>query len=65
VTHLGDLEPVLHDGVYVYSMRDHEADVSTIDATATFREAEGTTVVVTEAAPSPELRCRRIGRRKP
>ncbi|MES2936347.1 MAG: ACT domain-containing protein [Pseudomonadota bacterium] len=47
---LRTLEPVLHEGVYVYSMVPAGADLGAIAAIATFREAEGTTVIL----PEPE-----------
>ncbi len=46
-TLLATLEPRLHDGVYVYATLPG-AVPSDLEALATFREAEGLTVVVTE-----------------
>ena len=46
---LSTMEPVLHEGVYVYAFSPPEVDVSQVSAIATFREAEGTTVITTQA----------------
>jgi len=43
------MESVLHEGVYVYSVVPSDTDLSSIPAIATFREAEGTTVITSEA----------------
>jgi hypothetical protein len=45
---LRSLEPVLNDGVYVYSVVHPSTDLSSIPAIATFRETEGTTVITSE-----------------
>jgi uncharacterized protein len=45
---LRSLEPVLNDGVYVYSVVHPGTDLSSIPAIATFREADGTTVITSE-----------------
>jgi len=42
------MEPVLNDGVYVFSSVPHDVDVTTLPAIATFRENEGITVVIEE-----------------
>jgi hypothetical protein len=41
---LRTMEPVLHEGVYVYSAVPSDTDLSSIPVVATFREVEGTTV---------------------
>lgn len=46
---LKGLNPVLHDGVYAYSVVAHDADLSAIPALATFREPEGLTVILAES----------------
>jgi len=46
---LSTMEPVLHKGVYVYSVVPSNTDLSSIPAIAMFREAEGTTVIMSEA----------------
>jgi hypothetical protein len=52
IADLGDmlrtLEPELHDGVYVYSTVPPDTDLSTVPALATFREAEGVTLILKE-----------------
>ncbi len=45
---LRTLEPELHDGVYVYSTVPPDTDLGTVSALATFREAEGVTLILTE-----------------
>lgn len=45
---LRTLEPVLHDGVFVYAMVPADADTGRMPAIATFREAEGLTVIASE-----------------
>ena len=47
---LRSLEPVLHDGVYVYSSLPEGRDERDLGAVATVQEAEGLSVVVPEAA---------------
>lgn len=49
-TLLRTLEPVLNPGVWVYAMLPLAADPAPLAPLATFREAEGLTVVVAEAA---------------
>lgn len=46
---LQSMEPTLHSGVYVYCSVSHATDLSTVTALATFREAEGITIVLPEA----------------
>jgi len=46
---LKNLNPVLHEGVYAYAVVPPDADLSSIPALATFREAEGVTVILSEA----------------
>jgi hypothetical protein len=46
---LRSMEPVLNDGVYVYASVPPSTDVSQIHALATFREAEGITLITSEA----------------
>jgi hypothetical protein len=48
-TLLRSMEPVLHDGVYVYATVPHDTDPGCVSALATFREAEGITLVLPEA----------------
>lgn len=52
VTDLGALlrsmEPELHEGVFVYATVPHETDLSSVSALATFREAEGITIITSE-----------------
>lgn len=43
------MEPTLHSGVYVYCSVSHATDLSAVTALATFREAEGITIVLPEA----------------
>ena len=45
---LRTMEPVLHEGVYVFASSPHAADVRPLEPVATIIEAEGTTVVVRE-----------------
>ena len=45
---LRTLEPALNEGVYVFAVVPSGTLVSSIPAIATFREAEGTTVIVSE-----------------
>jgi hypothetical protein len=45
---LHSMEPLLNDGVYVYSSVPPEADLSAIPLLAMFREEEGMTVIVPE-----------------
>ncbi|MEO8505449.1 MAG: ACT domain-containing protein [Acidobacteriota bacterium] len=47
---LRSLEPMLHDGVYVYSTLPEGVDGATVEAIATVREPEGMSVIVPEAA---------------
>lgn len=42
------IQPVLHEGVYVYSVVPHGTDLSSVPAIATFREAEGITLILPE-----------------
>jgi hypothetical protein len=46
---LRTLEPVLNEGVYVYCVVPSGNESHAIPAVATFREAEGTTVITSEA----------------
>jgi hypothetical protein len=46
---LRTLEPVLNEGIYVYSVVSLSADLSAVRTLATFSEAEGLTVITTEA----------------
>ena len=43
------LEPVLHPGVYAYSVAPLDVDLGALDAVALLREAEGWTVVAEES----------------
>lgn len=45
---LGSMEPVLNDGVYVFASVAPEFDTGALDPIATFREAEGLTLIVEE-----------------
>lgn len=45
---LASMEPVLHEGVYVYCVVPHDADISRLSPVVTVREVEGLTVVVPE-----------------
>lgn len=45
---LREMNPVLHEGVYAYSVVPLDTDLSAIPALATFREPEGVTVVLPE-----------------
>ena len=47
---LRSLDPVLNEGVYAYSFVPPGTDVSSIPVLATFREAEGMTVITEESA---------------
>src|SRR5262245_23601888 len=46
---LRTMEPVLHEGVYVYAVVPLDADLTSITPLATFREPEGMTVIALEA----------------
>ncbi len=46
---LQSMEPTLHSGVYVYCSVSHATDLGAVTALATFREAEGITMVLPEA----------------
>lgn len=46
---LKNLNPVLHEGVYVYAVVSLDTDLSAIPALATFREPDGVTLVLPEA----------------
>ena len=46
---LSAMQPVLNGGVYVYCVIPHEADATGMNAIATFRETEGTTIILEEA----------------
>lgn len=48
-TLLRTMEPLLHEGVYVYSVVPANTELSSVQAIATFQEAEGTTVITSEA----------------
>jgi hypothetical protein len=43
------MEPELHEGVFVYASAPHEADWNALSAFATFREAEGITLITSES----------------
>ncbi len=45
---ISGMEPVLNDGVYVYTSVPHGTDTSGIDSVAVIREVEGVTLVVSE-----------------
>lgn len=45
---LQSLDPRLHEGVYVYSKLPRDLDPASLSPLATFREAEGMTVIVPE-----------------
>src|SRR5262245_43976296 len=45
---LSSMEPVLRDGVYVYCVVPHDADVTALSPVVTVREPEGLTLVVPE-----------------
>ena len=47
--HLADLRPVLNDGSYVYACVPVTTDLTALEPLATFREAEGITIIVAEA----------------
>lgn len=49
VTLLRSMEPVLHEGVYVYCTVSHDAQIGAFTPVVTVREAEGLTLVVPEA----------------
>ncbi len=42
------MDPTLHSGVYVYCSVSHATDLSALTALATFREAEGITIILPE-----------------
>ena len=46
---LGTLEPELHDGVYVFAQIANTANISELTPVAVFHEAEGTTLILSEA----------------
>jgi ACT domain len=46
------MEPVLHEGVYVYAVVPLNADLTSVAPLATFREAEGMTVIGSSGAKS-------------
>jgi hypothetical protein len=46
---LRTMEPVLHEGVYVYAVVPLHADLASVAAVATFREPEGITLITAEA----------------
>jgi len=46
---LRTMEPVLHEGVYVFTAVPSDTDLGAISAIATFRETEGMTVIISEA----------------
>ena len=46
---ISSMEPVLNAGVYVFTSVQQGADISHIPAIATMQEAEGTTLIVSEA----------------
>jgi uncharacterized protein len=48
-TLLRSMEPELHEGVFVYASAPHEADWNALSAFATFREAEGITLITSES----------------
>ena len=48
-TLLRSMEPQLHPGVFVFASVPHETDLSSISAISTFREAEGLTLITSEA----------------
>lgn len=48
-TLLRSMEPVLHDGVYVYCTVPHDSQLAALTPVVTVREAEGLTVVVPES----------------
>ncbi len=45
---ISGMEPVLNDGVYVYTSIPYGTDTTKIDSVATIREVEGVTLVVSE-----------------
>lgn len=47
---LRSLEPVLNDGIYVYSVVPPGADIGLLSPIATVRENEGLTIIVSEEA---------------
>lgn len=47
---LRHMQPLLHDGVFAFSMAPPGFDVGRPEVVATFRETEGTSVVLAEAA---------------
>jgi hypothetical protein len=46
---LRTMEPVLHEGVYVYAVVPLNADLTSMAPVATFREPEGMTIIASEA----------------
>lgn len=48
-TLLSSLEPELHPGVFVYASVPHGTDLSSISVISAFREAEGLTLITSEA----------------
>lgn len=46
---LRNMEPVLHEGVYVYAVVPLDTDLAAVAALATFREPEGITLITSEA----------------
>ena len=48
-TLLRSMEPQLHPGVVVFASVPHETDLSSLSAISTFREAEGLTLITSEA----------------
>lgn len=47
---LATLDPILHEGVYVFCSVDSSRDLSALEPIAIFQESEGTTVILEEAA---------------
>ena len=47
---LSAMQPQLNSGVYVYCVIPHDSDATGMNAIATFRETEGTTVILEEPA---------------
>ena len=47
---LSAMQPKLNSGVYVYCIIPHDSDATGMNAIATFRETEGTTVILEEPA---------------
>jgi hypothetical protein len=46
------IQPMLHEGVYVYSVVPHGTDLSSVPAIATVHEAEGITLILPEEEAS-------------